>query len=140
MRLFFSLLLLASTCTLASAPPPAEQDALALAIQSQRTLNEFSAAAAEPEAMKYAQRLKSTQTALDTRRKQWPSITAGPDPWDPFRACKNALEKASHVAGLSGMKAVSTLDEQVFKSEKSKLLELRSECDKQIRQRSGKAG
>ncbi len=134
MRIFFTLVLLTSAMlagaqTATSSKP---QDALALAVRSQAVLNEYVIGAMEPEAMKYAQRLRLTQAALDGQRKQWPSASAGPDPWDSYRACKNALEKASYVAGLSGMKAVSTLDNKVFDVEKAKLQQLRSECTRQI--------
>ena len=111
----------------------AEQDALALAVKSQRVLNEYSIGAMEPEAMKYAQRLRLTKAALDGQRKEWPTVTSGPDPWDNFRACKNALEKASYLAELSGMKAVSKLDDKVFDAEKGKLHKLRAECDAQVK-------
>ncbi len=131
-------LLLLSACTLVSAQTTrSEQDALALAIKSQRTLNEYAIGAMEPKAMKYAQRLRLTQAALDAQRKQWPPITQGPDPWDKFRACNSALEKASYVAGLSGMKAVSTLDEKVFNTERARLKKLRSECDEAIKRAAG---
>ena len=110
-----------------------EQDALALAIRSQHILNEYAVGAAEPEAMKYVQRLRLTRAALDAQRKQWPVVTDGPNPWDKFRACKTALEQASHVAGLSGTKAVSTLDDKVFHAEKGKLQKLRAECDEAVK-------
>lgn len=133
MRTFLTLLLL-SACTLVSAQATqVEKDALALAVKSQRTLNEYAIGAMDPEAMKYAQRLRLTKAALDGQRKEWPTITSGPDPWDQFRSCKNALEKASYVAELSGMKAVSKLDDKVFDAEKGKLQQLRAECDAQIK-------
>jgi hypothetical protein len=129
------LLLLLSASTLVSAQAAkGGQDALALAVKSQRVLNEYVVGAVEPEAMKYAQRLRLTKAALDGQRKEWPAVTSGPDPWEKFRACKNALEKASYVAELSGMKAVSKLDDKVFVTEKGKLQKLRAECDAQIKQ------
>ncbi|MEO8021345.1 hypothetical protein [Polaromonas sp.] len=140
-----TLLLLSASMLLCAQPaaPTAqgERDALALAVQSQRVLNEYVVGAMEPEAMKYAQRLKLTQAALDTQYKQWPMVTSGPDPWDRFRPCKNALEKASYVAALSGMKAVSKLDDKVFSVEKNKLQQFRAECDAVIkREKPGSAG
>lgn len=132
MRILPTLLLL-SASALASAQTKGEQDALALAIKSQQILNEYAVGAAEPEAMKYVQRLRLTRAALDAQRKQWPIVTDGPSPWDKFRACKNALEQASHVAGLSGTKAVSTLDDKVFHAEKGKLQQLRAECDEAVK-------
>ncbi|MEO7886466.1 MAG: hypothetical protein ABIR76_06975 [Polaromonas sp.] len=142
--LLAALLLLSASPLLCAQPatPTAkgERDALALAVQSQGVLNEYAIGAMEPEAMKYAQRLRLTQAALDGQRKQWPAVANGPDPWDKFRPCKNALEKASYVAGLSGMKAVSKLDDQVFHVEKSKLQQLRTECDAIIkREKPGSA-
>lgn len=136
----FSILLLLSAPMLVHAQATrSEQDALALAIKSQQILNEYSVGAVEPEAMKYAQRLKLTKAALDGQRRQWPTVAGGsPDPSDNFRACKNALEQASHVAGLSGMKATRTLDDQVFHAEKGKLQKLRSECDEAVK-RGGRA-
>lgn len=133
MRIFPTLLLLAASA-LVNAQTKGEQDALALAIKSQQILNEYSVGAVEPEAMKYAQRLKLTKAALDGQRKQWPTVANGsPDPSDKFRACKTALEQASHVAGLSGMKATRTLDDQVFHAEKGKLQQLRSACDEAVK-------
>lgn len=133
MRIFPTLLLL-SASALVNAQTKGEQDALALAIKSQHILNEYSVGAVEPEAMKYAQRLKLTKAALDGQRKQWPTVANGStDPSDNFRACKNALEQASVVAGLSGMKATRTLDDQVFHAEKGKLQKLRSACDEAIK-------
>ena len=133
MRIFPTLLLLAASA-LVNAQTKGEQDALALAIKSQQILNEYSVGAVEPEAMKYAQRLKLTKAALDGQRKQWPTVANGsPDPSDKFRACKTALEQASHVAGLSGMKATRTLDDKVFHAEKGKLQKLRSECDEAVK-------
>jgi hypothetical protein len=135
MRTFLPILLL-SASTLASTlvqATQADKEALALAIKSQRVLNEYVVGAVEPEAMKYAQRLRLTKAALDGQRKEWPAVTSGPDPWDNFRACKNALEKASYVAELSGMKAVSKLDDKVFAVEKGKLQTLRTECGAQVK-------
>ena len=133
MRILPTLLLL-SASALVNAQTKGEQDALALAIKSQQILNEYSVGATEPEAMKYAQRLKLTKAALDGQRKQWPTVADGsPDPSDKFRACKSALEQASAVAGLSGMKAVRSVDDQVFHAEKGKLQKLRSACDEAIK-------
>ncbi|MBW8720375.1 MAG: hypothetical protein JF626_00205 [Polaromonas sp.] len=129
-----TLLLLSVPVLAAAQSTQAGQQALALAVKSQRVLNEYAVGAAEPEAMKYAQRLRLTKAALDAQRQEWPTVASGPDPWDNFRACKNALEKASYVAELSGMKAVSKLDDKVFNLEKGKLQKLRAECDAQIRQ------
>lgn len=134
MRIFLTPVLLTAV-TLTSAQTAAArspQEALALAIRSQAVLNEFVIGAIEPEAMKYAQRLRLTQAALDGQRKQWPTVSTGPDPWESYRACKNALEKASYVAGLSAKKAVSTLDNPVFNGEKAKLQQLRADCKRQI--------
>jgi len=136
MRILPTLLLLSASTLVHAQATRGEQDALALAIKSQQILNEYSVGAVEPEAMKYAQRLKLTRAALDAQRKQWPAVASGPNPWDKFGACKNALEQASHVAGLSGMKATRTLDDQVFHAEKGKLQQFRAECDEVIK-RSG---
>lgn len=133
MRILPTLLLLSASTLVSAQTTKSEQDALALAIKSQHTLNEYAIGAAEPEAMKYTQRLRLTKAALDAQRKQWPTITNGPDPWDKFRACKSALEKASYVAELSGMKAVSAVDDKVFNAEKGKLKKLRAECDAMIK-------
>jgi len=141
MRLFFTLVLL-TTATFAAAQTATvsnPQDALALAVRSQAVLNEYVIGAIEPEAMKYAQRLRLTQAALDGQRKQWPTVSAGPDSWDSYRACKNALEKASYVAGLSAVKAVSKLDNTVFNVEKAKLQQLRADCKRQISSGTGSA-
>jgi hypothetical protein len=129
MRTLLTLLLLSVPVLAAAQPTKAGQEALALAVKSQRVLNEYTVGAVEPEAMKYAQRLRLTKAALDAQRQEWPTVTNGPDPWDNFRACKNALEKASYLAGLSGMKAVRSLDDKVFHAEKGKLQKLRAECD-----------
>ena len=133
MRTTLTLLLLAVPALAGAQATKPQQDALALAIKSQRVLNEYAIGAADPDAMKYAQRLRLTKAALDGQRKEWPTITSGPDPWDNFRACKNALEKASYLAELSGMKAVSKLEGDVFGVEKAKLQTLRAECDAQIK-------
>jgi hypothetical protein len=133
MRTLLPLLLLcAATCAGAQATQ-GEKDALALAVKSQRVLNEYVVGAVEPEAMKYAQRLRLTKAALDGQAKEWPTVTTGPDPWENFRPCKNALEKASYVAELSGMKAIRALDDKVFHVEKGKLQQLRAECDTRIK-------
>lgn len=133
MRTLLTLLLLSVPALAGAQPTKGEQDALALAVKSQRVLNEYAIGAIDPEAMKYAQRLRLTQAALDGQGKEWPTATNGPDPWDHFRACKNALEKASYLAELSGMKAVSRLDDKVFDTEKGKLQKLRAECDALIK-------
>jgi hypothetical protein len=138
MRTFMTLLLLsASTLTspLVNAQATrADKDALALATRSQHVLNEYAPGAVDPEAMKYVQRLRLTKAAFDGQRKEWPTVTGGPDPWDNFRACKAALEKASYVAELSGLKTVSKLENKVFDTEKGKLQKLRAECDAQVKQ------
>ncbi len=133
MRMLLTFLLFPAATLATAQPTKGEQDALALAIRSQRVLNEYAIGAMEPEAMKYAQRLRLTQAALDGQRKQWPAAKEGPDPFDQFRPCKNGLEKASYLAGLSGMKAVRTLDDKVFHAEKAKLQKLRAECDALIK-------
>ncbi|ABE46631.1 hypothetical protein Bpro_4752 [Polaromonas sp. JS666] len=134
MRILPTLLLLSASMLVHAQATRGEQDALALAIKSQQILNEYSVGAVEPEAMKYAQRLKLTKAALDGQHKQWPTVADGsPDPSDRFRACKSALEQASAVAGLSGMKATRTLDDQVFHAEKGKLQTLRSACDEAVK-------
>lgn len=133
MRTYLPLLLFCASTLVSAQAAKAEQDALALAVKSQRVLNEYSIGAMEPEAMKYAQRLRLTKAALDGQRKEWPTVSSGPDPWDQFRACKNALEKASYVAELSGTKAISKLDDKVYDAEKGKLHKLRAECDAQVK-------
>lgn len=133
MRTFLPLLLLGASALVSAQTTKGEQDALALAIKSQHVLNEYAMGAMEPEAMKYAQRLRLTKAALDGQRKEWPAVTSGPDAWDKFGACKTGLEKASYVAGLSGMKATSKLDDKVFDAEKGKLQKLRAECDAQVK-------
>jgi hypothetical protein len=133
MQTLLTLLLLSVPALAGAQPTKAEQDALTLAIKSQHVLNEYAIGAIDPEAMKYAQRLRLTKAALDGQRKEWPAVTNGPDPWDHFRPCKDALEKASYLAELSGMKAVSKLDGKVFDAEKGKLQKLRAECDALIR-------
>ncbi len=134
MRTFFPILLLCASTLVNAQAAQAEQDALALAAKSQRVLNEYAIGAMDPEAMKYAQRLRLTKAALDGQRKEWPTVTSGANPWDNFRACKTGLEQASHLAGLSGTKAVSKLDDKVFGAEKGKLQKLRAECDAQVKQ------
>lgn len=129
MRILPTLMLLSAATLVSAQASKGEQDALALAIASQHTLNEYAFGAVEPEAMKYTQRLRLTRAALDTQRKQWPTITRGSDPSDKFRPCRSALEQASHVAGLSGIKAFGPLDDKVFNAEKSQLKQLRSDCD-----------
>jgi hypothetical protein len=133
MHPLLTLLLLSVPALAGAQPTKAEQDALALAIKSQRVLNEYAVGAVDPEAMKYAQRLRLTKAALDGQRKEWPPVTSGPDPWGNFRPCKDALEKASYIAELSGTKAVSKLDDKVFDAEKGKLQKLRAECDALIK-------
>lgn len=133
MHLLLTLLLLSVPVLAGAQPAKAEQDALALAIKSQRVLNEYAIGAADPEAMKYAQRLRLTKAALDGQRKEWPTATNGPEPWDNFRSCKDALEKASYLAELSSTKAVSKLDGKIFDAEKGQLQKLRAECDALIR-------
>ena len=139
MKILSTLMLLSAATLVSAQATKGEQDALALAIASQHTLNEYAIGAAEPEAMKYTQRLRLTRAALDTQRKQWPTVTSGSDPSDKFRACRSALEQASHVAGLSGIKAFGSLDDHVFNTEKGRLKQLRSDCDGLIK-RSGKPG
>lgn len=129
MRMLLTFLLFPAATLATAQPTKGEQDALALAIRSQRVLNEYAIGAMEPEAMKYAQRLRLTQAALDGQRKQWPSAIQGSDPFEQFRPCKNALETASYLAGLSGKKAVSALDDKVFHAGKDKLQKLRAECE-----------
>jgi hypothetical protein len=135
MRILPTLWLL-SAATLANAQASASQsaqDALALARQSQHTLNEYSIGAMEPEAMKYSQRLRLTRAALDAQRKLWPAVASSDQPWAHYRACPGALETASRLAQLSGLKSVSAVDEQVFVAEKARLRELRLACDAAIR-------
>jgi hypothetical protein len=128
MRIFlFSVLL--SVASLANAQSSKnEHDALALAIASQQTLNEYAVGAVEPEAMKYSQRLRMTRAALDAQRQQWTTITPL-DSSGNYLACRSALEQASLVAGLSGSKAVSAVDDEVFRSGKARLKQLRTDCD-----------
>ena len=133
------LLILSTFCAAAGAKPPqADQAALVLAIKSQNTLNDLATAAGDPQAMRDAKKLKETKAALDARFLQWPNVASGPDPWDDYRLCKNALEKASYVAELSNMKATSSLDDKVFSQEKGKLARLRADCGKVIKS-GGKA-
>jgi len=93
--------------------------------------------AMEPEAMKYAQRLRLTQAALDAQYRRWPAPAAGPDAWTPLRICQSALQQASTLAALSGRKAVSVVSETDFQAAKARLQQLRAACEAQIR-RSGK--
>jgi hypothetical protein len=139
MRNVLSLLLLA-TATLAGAQTSAsksQQEALDLAVASQKVVNEYAMGAMEPEAMKYAQRLRLTQDALDAQARRWPAPAAGIDAWAPLRICQTALQQASALAGLSARKAVSVVSEADFQAAKSRLQQLRAACDAQIR-RSGK--
>ena len=137
---FISLLILSFACTLATAKPSQDDHAArVLAIKSQNTLNDLAALAGDPQVMRDASKLKETKAALDARFLQWPNIASGPDPWDGYRACKSALEKASYVAELSNMKATSRLDEKVFLLEKGKLSKLRADCEWAVKS-GGKAG
>lgn len=133
MRTFLTLLLIPAATLVNAQATQGDKDALALAVKAQRTLNEYAIGAMDPEAMKYAQRLRLTKAALDAQRKEWPTVTSGVDPWDTYRPCKNALEKASYMAELSGMKAIRTLDDKVFQTEKAELQQLRTECDALIK-------
>lgn len=138
MRHFLSLLLL-TTATLAAAQAPAlknPQEALELAVASQKVVNEYAMGAMEPEAMKYAQRLRLTQAALDAQYRRWPA-PAGTDAWAPWRVCQTALQQASALAALSGRKAVSVVSEADFQAARTRLQQVRAGCDAQIR-RSGK--
>lgn len=133
MRRFFALWL-AAGCAFAGAPfAKAERNPLTLAIESQNILNEYALSATEPEAMKYAQRLRLTKAVLDAQVRQWPDNINTAEPLNPFRSCKSALVKASYLAGLSGMKATSAVDDKVFNSEKSQLRQLRAECNSLIK-------
>ena len=135
-------LLLLINVTLAGAQtgaPASQHEALALAVASQKVLNEYAIGAMEPEAMKYAQRLRLTQAALDTQYRRWPAVTAGPDAWTPLRICQAALQQASSLAALSGSKAVRAVSEPDFLAAKARLQQLRTGCEAQIR-RSGKPG
>ncbi len=123
-KLLVTLWLLCVT-TLAAA----QADALALAVKSQQVLDEYAPGAMEPEAMKYAQRLRLTRAALDAQLANWPAASAP----DKFAACKSALQSASQLAGLSASKAVRTVDDQVFNAEKTTLQQLRTSCREQIR-------
>jgi hypothetical protein len=139
MRSLLALLLL-TTATLVSAQAPAlknQQEALDLAVASHRVLNEYAIGAMEPEAIKYAQRLRLTQAALDTQYRRWPALAAGVDAWTPLRICQSALQQASSLAELSARKAVSAVSEPDFLAAKARLQQLRTGCDAQIR-RSGK--
>lgn len=128
---FCVLLLLAFVS--AGAQPPAARTALDLAIASQKVLDEYAVGAMEPEAMKYAQRLRLTQAALDAQYRQWPAPAAGADAWTPLRLCQTALQQASTLAGLSARKAVGPVAEADFQAAKARLQQLRSECATQIR-------
>lgn len=133
-------LLLLSTVTLAGAQAPAlksQQEALDLAVASRKVLNEYAIGAMEPEAMKYAQRLRLTQAALDAQYRRWPATGAGTDAWTPLRICQSALQQASALAALSGRKAVSVVSEADFQAARARLQQLRAGCDAQIRS-SGK--
>ncbi len=135
MRSVFSLLLL-STVTLAGAQAPAlknPQEALNLAVAAQKVLNEYAIGAMEPEAMKYAQRLRLTQAALDAQSRRWPAPVAGSDAWAALRICQGALQQASALAALSARKAVSAVSEPDFQAAKARLQQLRTGCDAQIR-------
>lgn len=131
-------LLLLSAAALAGAQTSntgaGSQHARALALRSQHILNEYAVGAMEPEAMKYAQRLRLTRAAFDTQHRQW--LASGAAAQDAFSACKSALESASHVAGLSGQKAFSAVDDKVFSAAKARLQQLRAGCDAQIRRES----
>ncbi|MDP3412264.1 MAG: hypothetical protein Q8S16_03595 [Polaromonas sp.] len=134
MRCFLPLLLLV-TATLAAAQTPAlknQQEALDLAVASRKVLNEYAMGAMEPEAMKYAQRLRLTQAALDAQVRRWPAPATGTDDWAPWRICQTALQQASALAALSGRKAVSVVSEADFQAAKSRLQQLRAGCDAQI--------
>ena len=138
MRPFLSLLL-ATTVTLASAQSPSvkdQQQALELAIASHKVLNEYAIGAMEPEAMKYAQRLRLTQAALDAQYRRWPVAATGTDALASMRVCQSALQQASMLAALSARKAVSAVSEPDFQAARTRLQQLRSACDTQIR-RSG---
>ncbi|GAB3482514.1 hypothetical protein [Polaromonas eurypsychrophila] len=138
MRFVLSLLLL-TTATLASAQTPEPkglQEALGLAVASQKVLNEYAIGAMEPEAMKYAQRLRLTQAALDAQYRRWPALAADTDAWAPLRICQAALQQASKLAALSASKAVRAASEPDFQAAKARLQQLRTACDTQIR--SGK--
>jgi hypothetical protein len=120
--------LLIALCLLGAIPLAAAQaDVLALALKSQQVLDEYAIGAMEPEAMKYAQRLRRTQAALDAQLAKWPAAGA-----PGMAACKSALQSASHLAGLSASKAVRAVDEQAFIAEKTRLQQLRSQCKDQI--------
>jgi hypothetical protein len=138
MRRLLPLLLLA-TVTLAGAQTPTlknQQQALDLAVASQKVLNEYAMGAMEPEAMKYAQRLRLTQAALDAQARRWPALASGTDAWTPLRICQSALQQASTLAALSARKAVSVVGEADFQAARARLQQLRAACTAQIR-RSG---
>lgn len=124
------------------APATAERDALALAVSSQKVLNEYTIGATDPEAMKYTQRVRLTRAALDAQYKLWPAAPALPvagDAWAPWRVCQQALQQASSLAALSARKAVSAVNEAEFQAAKAGLQKSRSDCAAQI-QRAGKPG
>ena len=146
MRHFLCLRLL-TTATLAGAQPGAPADALKnrqaaldLAVASHRVLNEYAIGAMEPEAMKYAQRLRLTQAALDAQSRRWPALASGTDAWTPLRICQAALQQASTLAALSARKAVSAVSEPDFLAAKARLQQLRAGCDAQIHRTGGKPG
>ncbi|MDO9359127.1 MAG: hypothetical protein Q7T70_09075 [Polaromonas sp.] len=147
MRFFLSLALpvmlvstLAAAQTAASAA--AGRDTLALAVSSQKVLNEYAIGAMDPDAMKYTQRVRLTRAALDAQYKLWPAAPASPvagDAWAPWRVCQQALQQASSLAALSARKAVSAVNEAEFQAAKAGLQKSRSDCAAQI-QRAGKPG
>ncbi len=139
MRRFLSplLLTLATLASAQSSPARDQQQAMDLAVASQKVLNEYAIGAMEPEAMKYAQRLRLTQAALDAQSLRWPVPAAGTDALASLRICQSALQQASALAALSARKAVSAVSEPDFQAAKTSLQQLRSGCDAQIR-RAGK--
>jgi hypothetical protein len=130
MRIFFSLLLSFWVVSVIAQTPPS---ALQLAVSAQKVLNEYAIGAMEPEAMKYAQRLRLTQSAFDAQVRQWPAQAAGTDGETPLRICQTALQQASALAALSARKAVSAVSEPDFLAAKASLQQLRGECDALIR-------
>jgi hypothetical protein len=137
MRLNVSWLLPVAFLAAAPLAGAAAPSALQLAIDSQKVLNEYAIGAMDPEAMKYAQRLRRTQDALDAQARLWPAQSGAGDAWTPLRLCQVALQQASALAALSARKAVSASSEQDFLAGKARLQQLRSECDGLIR-RAGK--
>ena len=134
MRILLPLVLLLALAASAKAQASADSDAAALALRSQQLLNEYSIGAAEPEAMKYAQRLRLTRATLDRQFEKWPVAgAAGAASAEKFSACKSALQTASALAGLSGQKAIRSVDEALFQTEKARLQELRVECAAQLK-------